>query len=177
MIDGVRLLCFYGPESTGKTVMARRMAEVFQTGYVPEVAREMITSNDFSLDDIIRIGRAQNARVLEKVKTANRILFCDTDVITTQIYSQQYLHEVPAVLLELEKQVRYDQYFFFFPDVPWLPDGLRDLGHKREEMTLAFRTALEKRKIPFIEVKGSYEERERFLIDYVSATFRAFPTL
>ncbi len=177
MIDGVRLLCFYGPESTGKTVMAQRMAEIFDTDYVPEVAREMISSNDFSVGDIISIGNAQTARIFQKIKTANRILFCDTDLITTQIYSQEYLHEIPEILFDLEKRVQYDQYFFFHPDVPWVPDGLRDLGHKRKDMAVTFRSELEKRKIRFTEVKGTYEEREKFLIDYVNATFPAFPTL
>ena len=60
----VRKVCLYGPESTGKTTMAKHLAEVYQTEYVPEVAREMITSNDFTEDDIIRIGYAQTQRVL-----------------------------------------------------------------------------------------------------------------
>ncbi|MBI3481387.1 MAG: AAA family ATPase, partial [Bacteroidetes bacterium] len=46
----MKLICFYGPESTGKSTMAKRLAEFYKTGFVPEVAREMITSNDFTMD-------------------------------------------------------------------------------------------------------------------------------
>src|SRR5688500_2961828 len=98
MVKGIRLICFYGPESTGKTVLAQRLAERFKIVYVPEVARELISSNDFTLDDIVRIGKAQTERVLQKVHEASTIMFCDTDVITTQIYSRHYLKNVPEVL-------------------------------------------------------------------------------
>lgn len=165
MIQGIKLVCFYGPESTGKTVMATRMAHLYNTVYVPEVAREMISSNTFTVDDIIAIGRAQTARVLEKVSSANRILICDTDLITTQIYSSQYLGEIPEILYDLERKIDYDHYFLFDVDVPWIADGLRDLVHKREDMFMIFKSSLEKRKVPFTLVKGTYEEREKILID------------
>lgn len=157
----LKKICFFGPESTGKSVMARRMAERYNTLFVPEVARELVTSNSFSTDDIIRIGKAQTDRILELSKKANRFLFCDTDLITTQIYSKHYLNAVPEILYELEKKVVYDQYFFFDIDVPWVEDGLRDLGHRREEMRGVFMKELEKRKIKFILVSGSFEEREK----------------
>ena len=159
----VKKVCFYGPESTGKTTMAKHLAEVYQTEYVPEVAREMINTNDFSEDEIIRIGYAQTQRVFEKVKTANKILFCDTDLITTQIYSQRYLNKVPDVLYELEKQVHYDAYFLFDIDLPWVADGLRDLANERSVMYSAFKDELVKRKISFINVRGNYKEREEII--------------
>jgi len=159
----VKKVCFYGPESTGKSVLAMHMAEVYQTEYVPEVAREMITSNNFSVGDIVRIGHAQTQRILEKTKTANKILFCDTDLITTQIYSQHYLHQVPEVLQELEHQVKYDKYFLFDIDFPWVADGLRDLGNQREKMYALFKRELVKREIPYIEVQGNVEHREQIV--------------
>lgn len=156
----VKLICFYGPESTGKSTLTKRLAEYYQTEFVPEVARELITSNDFTVDDIVKIGHAQTQRVLEKTKTANKILFCDTDVITTQIYSRHYLGVVPEVLRELEKLVRYDLYLLFDIDVPWVSDGLRDLPEKRQEMHRIFKEELVKRGLPFIEISGDYAARE-----------------
>jgi len=108
----VRRICFYGPESTGKSTMAKRLAEIFKTEFVPEVAREFISSNDFTVQDIIAIAHAQTARIVEMTKTASKILFCDTDLITTAIYSHHYLGKAPDVLYELEKEVKFDRYFF-----------------------------------------------------------------
>ncbi len=158
----IKLICFYGPESTGKSTMAKHFAEIYKTEFVPEVAREMVDSNSFSVDDIIEIGKAQTARVIEKAKEANKILFCDTDLITTQIYSQHYLKTIPPILFEFEKQITYDYYFLFDIDTPWVADGLRDLGNieDRTKMFTLFKTELEKRKIKYTLVNGNYMERE-----------------
>lgn len=163
----VRKICFYGPESTGKSVMAKKMAEQYQTEYVPEVARELITSNEFSEDDIIAIGYAQIQRIREKLVTANKFLFCDTDTITTAIYSNQYLHTIPPILNALEKEIAYDLYFLFDIDVPWVQDEIRDLGSidKRKEMYRIFKNELDKRGIPYIRVAGNWSERERIVTE------------
>ncbi|GAB3548514.1 AAA family ATPase [Spirosoma fluminis] len=155
----VRKICLYGPESVGKTTTAHVLATEYQTSFVPEVARDLITSNDFTLDDIIRIGYAQTEAIKTAERQANRILFCDTDVITTQIYSDLYLRQVPPVLYELEQQVTYDAYVLLDIDVPWIADGLRDLGHRRQEMMNRFRHELDKRKLSYSLVSGSYSER------------------
>jgi HTH-type transcriptional repressor of NAD biosynthesis genes len=160
-------VCFYGPESTGKSFLAEKLACSYDTEFVPEVAKEIISSNNFTFDDIIRIGFEQTDRVKLKFRTANRILFCDTDLITTQIYSRYYLGIVPDVLFELEKETRYDVYFLFDVGVPWVADGLRDLGNKRKEMFETFRQELVAREINYILVSGNYEQREQTVRDEV----------
>jgi HTH-type transcriptional repressor of NAD biosynthesis genes len=159
----VKKICFYGPESTGKSTMAKHFAKRYHTEFVPEVARELITSNDFTVEDIIQIGKAQTDRVKQKLKTANRFLFCDTDLITTEIYSQKYLKVIPEILVDLEKEIRYDLYFLFDIDVPWVADGLRDLNEQREAMKKVFEEELMKRKIEFIRVCGTWEQREKII--------------
>ncbi|ARS41611.1 ATPase [Sphingobacteriaceae bacterium GW460-11-11-14-LB5] len=156
----VKKICFYGPESTGKSTMAEKMALHYQTTFVPEVARELITSNDITLDDIIKIGTAQTERVKEKASMANKVVFCDTDLITTKIYSQYYLNEVPQILNDLENEIRYDLYFLLDIDVKWVADHLRDFGDQRLEMFNLFKGELEKRGINYIQISGNYAERE-----------------
>lgn len=164
-MEAIKKVCFYGPESTGKSTMAKRMAELYKTEWVPEVSREFVSTNDFTIDDIINIGHAQTERILEKTKTANKILFCDTDLITTQIYCRHYLKTVPPILFELEKLIKYDLYFLFEPDVPWIADGMRDLGEsdKRKEMLVVFMSELDKRNINYVPVNGNWEEREAII--------------
>ncbi len=166
MINDIKLVCFYGPESTGKSFMAKKLSEKYKTEFVPEVARELITSNDFTREDIIMIGRAQTERIFEKARKASKILFCDTDLITTQIYSRHYLKVVPPVLYELEKMVSYDLYFLFDVDVPWVKDGLRDLGgeKKREKMYEIFKNELQRRDISYVSVQGEWDEREKTIV-------------
>lgn len=172
MVGNIKLICFYGPESTGKSFMAEKLAKQYKTEFVPEVARELITSNDFNREDIIMIGRAQTERIFRKARKANKILFCDTDLITTQIYSRYYLKVVPPVLYELEKMVEYDLYFLFDIDVPWINDGLRDQGSEEQRKTMyeIFKNELDRRNIPYIKVRGDWEERERI----ITATLKKF---
>jgi len=160
MINPAVVICLYGPESTGKTTLAQQLARRFQTCWVPEVARERISSNRFSLHDIEQIAVAQAERTGQLIAKANRVLFCDTDLITTQIYSQFYLGQVPDVVLELQKKLRYDHYFLFDVDVPWVPDGLRDLEHLREAMLAIFETELKNRALPYTWVRGTWTERQ-----------------
>lgn len=165
MIDSMRLICFYGPESTGKSFMAKKLALEYKTEFVPEVSRELITGNKFNREDIIAIGREQTARVFQKSRKANKILFCDTDVITTQIYSREYLKVVPPVLYEFEKMISFDLYFFFEIDVPWVSDGVRDLGAEadRKRMQAIFKEELDRRNIHYIIVNGNWEQREKIV--------------
>jgi len=165
----VRKICIYGPESTGKSTLTRRLAERFHTAFVPEVAREMLVSNDFTVDDIIAIGKAHDKRIDQEVRRANRLLFCDTDVITTQIYAQHYLGVVPDILFALERKTSYALYFLLDVDVPWVADGLRDLGDRRAEMMHLFRQALVDRHIPFVNVKGDFDVREQIMVDAIKA--------
>jgi nicotinamide riboside kinase len=74
---------------------------------------------------------------------------------------------VPDVLYALEKQVKYDLYFLFDIDVPWVQDGLRDLGHVRQQMFDVFKKALAERNIPYILVKGTWEQREQIITEAV----------
>ena len=173
----VMKICFYGPESTGKSTLAKKMAAYYQTEYVPEVSREIIMSNNFTVQDIIVIGKAQTERILAKERISKRILFCDTDLITTQIYSRRYLGMVPSVLYDLERMVKYDRYFLFGVDVPWVSDGLRDLGEERSTMYDAFKHELDKRKASYLTVNGNYAERERFVRSEIDKMMdqRVFP--
>ncbi|HNP94310.1 MAG TPA: ATP-binding protein [Cyclobacteriaceae bacterium] len=165
-------VCFYGAESTGKSTMARQMAEYFNTNFVPEVARELVSSNDFSVEDIIKIGNAQTARIASLEKLANSVLICDTDLITTQIYSKHYLGIVPEVLYELESQVHYDRYFLFDIDVPWVADGLRDLQNQREQMHSIFKNELEIRKIDYVLVRGNWDARYQIVVSEINRLLR-----
>lgn len=173
MKKDIALVCFYGPESTGKSEMAKRFAEKHHTTFVPEVARELITSNDFGREDIIMTGRAQIERTFQKLRKAKRFLFCDTDLITTQIYSRHYLGVVPPVLYELEKMVTFDHYFLFDIDVPWVNDGLRNLGTEQDRLKMfdIFKGELDQRSIDYTLVEGDWKEREE-IIDRQLKTIR-----
>ena len=135
----VKKICIYGPESTGKSRLTVDLARHFETTFAHEIARDLLVNNNINSEDLIRIGHAQTQLVLEKTQTANKFLFCDTDLITTQIYALHYLDVIPAELIDLERQTHYDLYCLLDIDVPWIADPLRDFGDKRTYMYGVFK--------------------------------------
>ena len=168
----VKKICFYGPESTGKSTLAKKMAAHYNTGFVPEAARDILISNDFGEKEIIAIGKLQHQYIQEKIKTANKLLFCDTDAITTQIYAQHYLGKVPQEIYELEKLTTYNLYLLLDIDTPWIADPLRDQGHRRTEMMRIFREELERRNIEYVLISGTYAEREKKVKEVIDGMWK-----
>lgn len=148
-------ICLYGPESVGKTTLARQLAEHYHTVYVPEVARDLITSNDLTSDDYGRIAVAQTEAMRRAEPLANRVLICDTDLLTTKLYATIYGVAHPAILNELAAQEQFDAYFLLNTDVPWVADGLRDLGHRRADTFALFEQALRQRGVAYTLISGS----------------------
>ena len=157
----------FGPESTGKTTMAKRLAAHFETVWVEEYMREYLqekwdSKNEVCQpEDLIYIAEGQIARENLKARTANKVLFCDTDLLEISVYSKAYYNGYcePRILKHALNNW-YDLYFLTNIDVPWVPDDLRDKPHDREEMFEKFKSSLRFHKKPFIELKG--DENERF---------------
>ncbi len=84
----------------------------------------------------------------------------DLELSARAFYFRQYLKAVPPILYELEKKISYDQYFLFDIDVPWVADGLRDLGKLRREIFEVFKLELKTRLIDFTFVTGDWVTRE-----------------
>jgi nicotinamide riboside kinase len=64
--------------------------------------------------------------------------------------------------------MHYDLYFLMDIDVPWVADGMRDLGNERQKMFARFRQALAMRNLPFILVQGSYDQREETVVQEIN---------
>jgi HTH-type transcriptional regulator, transcriptional repressor of NAD biosynthesis genes len=156
----VKKICLYGPECVGKTSLSKKLAEIFETEYVHEVARDFLIDNE-NIDEriLIEIASKQIELVKNKIKNSNKFLFCDTDAITTQIYAQHYLGNVSQNLKEIENEIKYDFYFLLDIDLEWEYDPLRDLGERRPEMFSIFRENLEKRGIGYEIISGTWNER------------------
>lgn len=159
-------IVLYGPESTGKTTLAEKLAEHFNTVWVPEFSRNYLQKKWDSeqkiceLKDIPEIAAGQMKLENEASKRANKVLFCDTNLLETVVYSQAYFDGScdPAVHKHALK-ARYDLYFLMYIDVPWVPDDLRDRPGQRELMFEKFKTALDVYEMPYHILKGDFEKR------------------
>jgi len=158
----VKKACVYGPESTGKSTLTEQLAAHFRTDHVPEIAREVLGERpvgELVYKDIDQIATTHAGEIIRKEKTANRVLFCDTDIITTMIYSGHYLKTVPPFDQWIHDANRFDLYLFCDIDVPWVADPQRDAGHLREMFRRRFMDELDRRNIPFELIRGNWNER------------------
>ncbi len=159
-------IVMFGPESTGKTTLSQQLARHYNTVWVPEYARDYLQDKwnnerkTCEQKDLIPIAIGQMKLENKLAQKATNILFCDTDLLETKVYSKEYYGGyVDPILDEAARNNIYDLYFLTYIDVPWEADDLRDRPLHREEMFNAFKNALDEHDKKYILLKGSKKER------------------
>tara|TARA_B100000768_G_scaffold44858_1_gene43666 strand:+ start:1717 stop:2349 length:633 start_codon:yes stop_codon:yes gene_type:complete len=164
----------FGPESTGKTTLSRQLARHYNTVWAPEFAREYLQKKwnnerkTCEKEDLIPIAIGQMKIENKLAKKADKILICDTDLLETKVYSEEYYDGF--VDKELEKAARknsYDLYLLTYTDTPWEKDDLRDRPELRMEMFTAFENALKKHNKNYILLKGDKETRLKNAVEAI----------
>jgi len=155
-----------GPESTGKTTLAKKLAEVFQTLWVPEYMREYLQKkwDDKGLrctkEDLLNIAVGQMRLENERAPEAETFLFCDTNLWELKIYSEYYYEGFcPPEIETYAHKNTYDLYFLTDIDVPWEMDDLRDRPNDRSTLFRIFEETLQQQKLPYQVLTGTVQER------------------
>jgi len=156
----------FGPESTGKSTLSELLARHYNTVWVPEYAREYLQDKwnnqrkTCEQKDLIPIAIGQMGLENELAKKADKILICDTDLLETKVYSEEYYGGfVDPDLDRAATESQYDLYLLSYIDTPWEADDLRDRPTQREEMFRAFERALVNNQRPYVILKGRVKER------------------
>lgn len=151
-----------GPESTGKTTLARELAESYQTLWVPEYARAFLDWRNARRpqdaiclpEDIPFIAAGQVASEDALARQAQRLLFCDTDLATTALWSRHFFGDCPEEVDREAERRPYDLTLLCAVDLPWEADPQRDQPHRRQEFLALFRQAYASRQPTLIEGRG-----------------------
>ena len=167
-------IVLFGPESTGKTTLAKQLAAHYKTNWVPEYAREYLQEKwdreqkSCEPHDLLPIAEGQIRLENLLSKEANKILFCDTDLLETKVYSEAYyIGDCDPLLEKYALENSYDLYLLTNIDTPWEADDLRDKPNQREIMFAYFKNTLEKYHKNFITLKGDKELRLKTAISYI----------
>lgn len=158
-------IALYGPESTGKTTLAKQLAQHFQTIWIEEFARDYLQKkwNESQAictpEDLLPIAVGQIKLENEALKTAEKYLFCDTNLMCTKVFSEIYYGFCDASLDKAARKHKYDLFFLTDIDVPFEKDDLRDKPNEREMLMAKFEQALIDNKKPYIKLSGNQEER------------------
>jgi len=161
-----------GPESTGKSELAKELAEYYKTVFAPEYAREYLAQSGgkYGFEDLDQICRGQIENEEVALTNARGICFFDTEMIVFKIWSEFRFGKVSAFIEECLKSRVYDHYLLCAPDLPWSPDPFRESPSReeREFLFAKYKTELEGMNASFSIVEGSESSRLGSAIQSIS---------
>ena len=150
-----------GPESTGKSTLAKQLAGHFGTVWAPEFARSYLEDlgRPYGQNDLLEIARGQVALEEDFSKKANGLLILDTSLEVIKIWSEVRYGDCHPWILEQWQQRRHDLYLLCRPDVPWAFDPQRENPGDREVLFEIYQRELTALGADFFELKGLGDER------------------
>lgn len=167
-------VAFVGPECTGKTTLSKTLAEDFQTKWVPEFMRTYLQKKwdekreTCTWDDLEPIALGQISSENKLIQEANKIIFCDTNLLELMIYSYIYYGKCSTEIEKYALENHYDVVFLTDIDVPWQADDLRDKPNEREFMFTQFKQMLDKQNIKYVIITGDLEKRLKTIKEVVN---------
>jgi NadR type nicotinamide-nucleotide adenylyltransferase len=161
----IRKVAVLGPECSGKTTLSKALAAHFGATWVAEVARGYLERTDgaYKEPDLLLIAKAQLAeeRAMFEAHSIGppSFLFCDTEMITIRIWSQEKYGRVDTALERLVQQNNYDHFLLCRPDIPWEADPLRENPTDRDRLFHLYEAALIELGRPYTIIEGTPEQR------------------
>jgi NadR type nicotinamide-nucleotide adenylyltransferase len=155
------LIVLHGVESTGKSMMANRLAWLYDTLTVGEFGRAECEwhGTQTSLADLERIGTVQTAMIEEARPWCRQRLFADTDALMTIAWARMQHGVEPDSLWQ---HPRGDLYLLLEPDVPFVADRVRLYGDadRRRRFHAIAEQVLEEAGVRTVSISGSgWEQR------------------
>ena len=166
-----RKVLILGGESTGKSTLVQNLALAYNTNFVSEVGRDTCDyagGEEFmNADDLYENLLKQRINVDEAAKQSNRILFVDTDALTTKFYSNFLLGGKPeadscnALADAIHKINHWDLVLFLEPTVAFVQDGTRneEIAADRIKYSNQIRALLEEQGVEYHCIDGDYLNR------------------
>jgi nicotinamide riboside kinase len=151
-----------GPESTGKTLISEYLARELNGYWIPEFAREYITeiNRPYTYHDLEIIAETQIIQ-RNKAETKHKgYIILDTWLIITKIWFIEVYGTYPGWLDVAIRDQPVDLYLLCEPDIPWIPDPVRENGGERRKYLFdRYLYEIRQTKVPYEFVSGINEER------------------
>lgn len=159
----MKKIVLLGPECTGKTTLAMKLAEKHGGAFVPEYSRPYTEAvrrqgRDIGLEDVVPIVRGQLAGE-EAAGHHASLLFLDGNPLAEAVYSRWYYHRLPEDWENAVEPRPYDFYLLCYPDLEWVPDPARDMPVGREDIFVEFEKAVADSGVPYGIVRGYGDKR------------------
>ncbi|MNI15229.1 Trifunctional NAD biosynthesis/regulator protein NadR [compost metagenome] len=163
--DMITKVVFLGAPSTGKTTLTAKLAEVYQTVWMPEYGREYWAEHQserrLTLEQLVEIAEGHLEREEQLICEARKYLFVDTNAITTYMFSMYYHCAAAPRLTELAEACadRYEIVFVCEDDIPYDDTWDRSGDVQRQAFQQQIVEDLTLRGIPFTRLTGGLKDR------------------
>ncbi|WP_319411110.1 ATP-binding protein [uncultured Cohaesibacter sp.] len=170
-------LILTGPESTGKSALAQALVEHLDGILVCEYLRDYFDiQGTLTLEDAIPIAQGQwvnEERGAEQASASNKLLICDTDLVSSLVYNAHYYADEMNCPLWAQweqwaerhkrrlKNMPFQPRLYILCDVdwPWVADEQRDAPDLRPQFFNKFRAELQSQELDHLTVSGTLDER------------------
>ncbi len=163
-----KIVVIVGPESTGKSTLARLLAEHYNSVHVQEYARTYLNENGvlYGYEDLAKIAVGQmraEDEAIEAHMAAGKTtpVFLDTDMNVIKVWSEYVYDVCESNILTAVAERTYDLYLVCNTDVPWVKDEMREYPdlETREKLFHYYKQLAISLPAPFKIIAGGYEER------------------
>lgn len=148
-----------GAESCGKTTLATDLAAHLNGQVVLEFARQYgeQIQRPYTFEDVETIARQQ----IEQLNAAYEadFVFFDTELIITKVWFMHRWGRCPAFLETALQHEPLDFCLLCAPDLPFVPDPLRQNPHLRAHLFQWYQRELALYHLPYAIVEGTGEQR------------------
>lgn len=161
-----------GPESCGKTTLAKSLSQHFQTQYVPEFAREYLLNlnRPYVQSDLDHIAKGHLNSILEN---KSDLPIVDTDFVVLKIWSEYKYGECSPIIQKEVEANYFDLHLLCSPDIPWEEDILRENPNDREKLFDMYCNELTKLRKSFTIIRGEEEDRIKKAIAAINSVIQS----
>lgn len=143
-----------GPESTGKSTLANYLAQRYNGVLVPEFAREHMENlaphYEYTYEDVVAIARHQ---VEELSSLSSDLIIFDTELIITKVWFMHKFGKCPDFVIDALQRYPMDAYLLCYPDMPWIPDPVRENPTIREYLFDWYEREIQDLDIPYYIIR------------------------
>ena len=170
----LKRVVLFGTESTGKSALALALAEHYGTAWAPEFVRAFWDRHDGQIQgsDLATIARGQIANEETAAAAAERVVFCDTDLLMNVRWADElFPGECPPWVREAadQRSRAYALYLFCEPDLAWEDDPQRSFCDRETWLASAerCRAMMVERGLPWMSVRGMGDQRHQAALEAV----------
>jgi NadR type nicotinamide-nucleotide adenylyltransferase len=164
-------ICLHGPESTGKSTLATRLAALYGCEVVPEYGRAYCEGHgtDIGMAELVHIAETQDAmNRAAAAREGDRVLF-DTDPLITAVWAEMMFGARDPWFDAFTSYA--DLYLLLDIDLPFVDDGLRvyAAADQRRHFFDLCKAELDSRGVRYALIQGQGGIRFSAALDAIAA--------